>query len=117
MLLLPVVNLCGLKPAATTLLIRTVLTVSDICATLGIFAGSKAVIETGSNMFVSVVTSGVPGSLADFNLGLVSVIPDIRVMLSIFFVFPHRLTGLTGSRSDRTWQICFAFVELLYCTS
>lgn len=85
--LLPVVNLCVLKTAATTLLTSTVLTVSDICATLGIFAGSKAVIETGSNMFVSVVTSGVPGSLADFNFGLVSMIPDTRVMLSIFFLF------------------------------
>lgn len=59
--LFPVVNLCDLKTVATTLLIRMVLTVwlkSEFCATLRIFAGSKAVIETASKAFESTLSWG-----------------------------------------------------------
>lgn len=68
----------------------------------------------------------IPGSAVGFDFDLVSMIPDMIVMLSVCvfcFIcvwvcfFPHRLAGLTGSHSEGTWQNYFAFVEPLYSTS
>lgn len=74
-------------------------------------------IETASKVFYP---GDIPGSAADFNVVLVSMIPDISVTLSgfvLFCFFSHRLAGLTGSHSEGTSQIYFAFIEPLYCTS